>query len=64
MLCTIILKEKPTEVESSNWEVAEGMKAHVHPGEQDQDYPGKQQVQGPRSSLPAANSGISQVEMG
>lgn len=57
MLSTILLRGKSTEVEGSTWEVAEGVKAHVHPGEQDQDRPGTQQVQGPSSSLPAATQG-------
>lgn len=49
MLSTILPREKPTEVGDSTWEVAEGMKTLVHPSEQDQDSPGKQQVQGSSS---------------
>lgn len=58
MLSTILLREKPTAGDNT-WEVAEGMKTHVHPSEQDQDSPGKQQVEGP-----AVAQRCSQAEMG
>lgn len=37
----MLLREKPAEVETSTWDIAQGMKAHIRPGEQDQDSPGK-----------------------
>lgn len=64
MLSAILFRRKPSEVEGSTWEAAEEMKAHIHPGEQGWDSPGKWQVQGPSSFLSAAAWGCSQAETG